>query len=720
MGRWSPRAFVLAAAALAVPAAAGALGVATDAFAAAAVVESQGVIAAAGTEQAVVTATIHDTKHATVTSVPAGTTVHGSVAVSGRAGTPTGTVKISIYANGECTGAPIKDANGSLSGGALDLTSLTHKPLTPGTISFRGSYGGDTTYATALSACRPLTVTRATPSMTSTIHDTDHAIVSAAYVSEQVHFNLVMSGAAGTPTGTVQIHVYEGPSCEDSPKSNVIRTLAGGTADGPSYTALFADVASMQATYFGDDVYNTRVGTCMPITFSKAPPTFSLGAHTGNHTFVTTVEVGTALHPAGTLGGPIGAPDGGELRLWTYPEDACQGTPVSKAFSYGDGEFDDSSVGVSYSTPTVRSWKVTYGGDSRYLSGSSGCLVLRWKGDSSVVVTVHDAQHQPVTSLPAGTFAHSAATVTGDFGFPSGVVLLRTFRDSTCGSLLAAQGVNLANGFGHGVTELYLNKVGAFSFRAHYNGSDAYLPADSLCVTLTVTKAAPTLETAVHDAGHAHVYSVAPGTAVHPDVTVGGPLGTPTGAVEASLFGNAGCTGSSLLDSATIPLASGAVDLTGFAQAPASPGTYAFEIRYGGSASYQPMTACTSFVVLAPGATPPPTPSPAPTLAPGATATVGPSGGLLPTPGAGASLPPGASPEPSASVAPGTSVAPGGSGEAPSLVPGATPSQGPDGSPAADGGAGGLSLPLLVLAILAIGGLVGGAFWLGRRGRAAS
>ena len=49
---------------------------------------------------------IHNAAHATVTSVPAGTTVHDQATVTGQAGlpTPTGTVTFSWFTNGTCTG----------------------------------------------------------------------------------------------------------------------------------------------------------------------------------------------------------------------------------------------------------------------------------------------------------------------------------------------------------------------------------------------------------------------------------------------------------------------------------------------------------------------------------------------------------------------------------------------------------------------------------------
>ena len=77
---------------------------------------------------------IHDAAHATVTSVPAGTTVHDQATVTGGLGTPTGTVTFSWFTNGTCTGTRGGDVGPVPldASGVADGTTFTQTPLTGG------------------------------------------------------------------------------------------------------------------------------------------------------------------------------------------------------------------------------------------------------------------------------------------------------------------------------------------------------------------------------------------------------------------------------------------------------------------------------------------------------------------------------------------------------------------------------------------------------------
>src|SRR5207342_1801698 len=69
---------------------------------------------------------IHDAAHATVTSVPAGTTVHDQATVTGTLGTPTGTVTFDWFTNGTCTTpASATSSAFTLAGGVADGTTFT-------------------------------------------------------------------------------------------------------------------------------------------------------------------------------------------------------------------------------------------------------------------------------------------------------------------------------------------------------------------------------------------------------------------------------------------------------------------------------------------------------------------------------------------------------------------------------------------------------------------
>ena len=112
-------------------------------------------------EPALVTAEIHlDGDDSTaVTSVVAGSSVHGAATVTGSAGDATGTVNFTFYTSGDCSAGGIGDLNGVVLVGGIADPSASHLDLTEGEYSFMAHYNGeDEDYFPADSACAPLTV----------------------------------------------------------------------------------------------------------------------------------------------------------------------------------------------------------------------------------------------------------------------------------------------------------------------------------------------------------------------------------------------------------------------------------------------------------------------------------------------------------------------------------------------------------------------------------
>lgn len=108
-----------------------------------------------------VTTEIHNSTHAVVTTVAANTAVHDKATVSGSAGTPTGTVDFTYYADGTCsTGATSAGMGIALVSGVAHPSS-SETPSTVGTYSFRAHYNGDSNYNSIDGVCEPLTVTGA-------------------------------------------------------------------------------------------------------------------------------------------------------------------------------------------------------------------------------------------------------------------------------------------------------------------------------------------------------------------------------------------------------------------------------------------------------------------------------------------------------------------------------------------------------------------------------
>ena len=95
--------------------------------------------------------------------------MHDSATVSGTgAGTPTGNVTFTFFANGTCTGDGIGAGTVNLVSGVAHPSNPTGA-LTAGSYAFRATYNGDSNYNVSTSGCEPFTVNKAdTTSVTTT------------------------------------------------------------------------------------------------------------------------------------------------------------------------------------------------------------------------------------------------------------------------------------------------------------------------------------------------------------------------------------------------------------------------------------------------------------------------------------------------------------------------------------------------------------------------
>ena len=93
---------------------------------------------------------IHDAAHATVTSVPAGTTVHDQATVTGRsADRADGDGDVLVVHERDLHGTGGGDVGPVHAGGSgvADATAFTQTPVLAGSFAFQATYSGDGTYA---------------------------------------------------------------------------------------------------------------------------------------------------------------------------------------------------------------------------------------------------------------------------------------------------------------------------------------------------------------------------------------------------------------------------------------------------------------------------------------------------------------------------------------------------------------------------------------------
>ena len=180
------------------------------------------------------------------TSVPAGASVTDQATVSGSgAGTPTGTVTFTSFANGTCAGTGTPAGTGILASGVAN--SNTVGPLTVGgSYSFQATYNGDANYVSHTGPCEPFTVTAPVLTITKT------ADAGSVPAGNAIGFTVVVSnGSPGTAT-SVTVNdplpagsgiswsitpAYSGPgtcSITGSPPSQVLTCALGDMASGGS------------------------------------------------------------------------------------------------------------------------------------------------------------------------------------------------------------------------------------------------------------------------------------------------------------------------------------------------------------------------------------------------------------------------------------------------------------------------------------------------------
>lgn len=643
----------------------------------------------AATRIPAVSTAIHDPSHVVVASVSAGTVVHAAVMVAGGKGnpTPTGSIAVRFFTNGTCTGSPAGLWGGTLNAaGALDVLASAKSVTTVGTATYgyRAQYLGDAIYAAADSPCQPLSVTRARPVIATKVHDADHKVVTSVELDAAVHAFVSVTGAAGTPTGTVTVNAYLDGTCTVGTLEPHSATLVNGSIDVTSFPVSFSTGSNdgsvlsqdygFRVTYGGDAHYAAAVGPCEKYTVVKHKATITSAVHDPTHATVTVVKTGTFVHDSTVISGTAQFQPGGTATSEYFPNGTCAGTATWQASVTLSGGTsgatgDITALAVTSATPRTGSFRIRYSGNNRYQAASGPCEPITWKAPVSLSEVIHDPAHVAEGFQAVGTPLHMRVEVGGLFGGPTGSVVYQMWANPTCSLRAAGQspslplvvgsGTSISDDATHSLTPL---AVATFSFKAQYLGNGTYLPATGSCVQVVVQKAIVSIATTVRDTSGKAVSSVPAGSTVHDSIVVIGLAGTPTGTVRVDIFQTSSCAGSALATAVT-SLSGGTIE-TAAAIELFVPGSYSYRAFYNGDAIYlASFAACEPFAVLPSAATPPPTatPGPAPTATPVATGTAAPGTTVGPAP----SGTPGASAGPSGSLAPRASEAPGGTAQAP-------------------------------------------------------
>ena len=220
----------------------------------------------------------------TVSSVEAGHPFDIHLSVSGPTGgpAPTGDAAIRLYRDSTCTSL-VWMRESSL----FDRSYSTDATFgSPGEFSANASYGGDANYLPGASTgCVRLTVTRATVTPTTTVHDSAHATVSSVAAGSLVHPRVsINTHIQSPPTGYVRARAFADGGCQtpsaapvDVPVVSMIGAYTG-TADVTALTVTATPgTHSFRVDYLGDSRFFPVLGGCAAytVTGATASPTAS-------------------------------------------------------------------------------------------------------------------------------------------------------------------------------------------------------------------------------------------------------------------------------------------------------------------------------------------------------------------------------------------------------------------------------------------------------------
>lgn len=437
-----------------------------------------------------ITTTIHNGVHNTVTTVPAGTTVHDSITVSGSSGTPTGNVSLNWYTNGTCNGtAADTSGNFALSGGTVDATSFTETPNTVGSYSFKAHYYGDTNYTAADGLCEPLTVTQLSPSISTKLSS------SSITVGGSISDSSTLTGATSNAGGSVTYSVYTDSACSQNKQDAGTKTVTSGIVpDSNSITFNTAGDYYWQAVYSGDTNNAGATSTCTDehLVVNKVRPSISTTLS------ASSVNIGDNVHDSASLTGATGNA-GGTVTYHAYAgANTCSGTDLfgtsGNQKTVTGGVVSDSD-NISFASAGTYSFQAVYSGDANNYGATSVCSTeqLVVNKNSPTIATALANETIAVDGSTNDTASLSDATANA-----GGTVTYSVYTDSACSQNKQDAGTKtVTSGIVPDSNSVTFNNAGDYYWQAIYSGDTNNNGATSECTSehLVVNKAQPSIIT---------------------------------------------------------------------------------------------------------------------------------------------------------------------------------------------------------------------------------
>ena len=542
--------------------------------------------------------TLHSGLHQVITQPIIGQQVHAQIDFSGPVGVPGGTATWQIWPTSDCSGTVGHTASGAITASGIYDAATGYFPQAAGAHSHKASYSGSSVYEPFTGPCLPVTVAKATPTVTAALHNAAHQQITTTPVEAPIHAYTQVGGALGTPSGSVTFRLYGGSSCMGAPYQ-VVMPLAGGVAHQANpLPPAGAGSRSYKALYAGDTKYRDAESTCVPYTVVKGNPGTSMLIHDPAHATVSTVVVGTHIHPRVAVTGLAAIPATGTVTARFYPQSDCTGFPYDYPTGTLAGGVADLSGGATTHYATVVGLRFTYSGDANWLAETGPCTTLAiTKATPSLTTVVHTVTHDSGTTVPVGTPVHARGTLLGVSNVLfSGTMTFRWYGNASCAGLIATDTVAVSALISGAESSPFTqNAAGARSVRAQYSGSNGYDAATGACVPMTFTKIDGTLTLAVHSSTHQVVTAVPVGSLIHPSASVAGSLVAPTGGLVFTWYGSPDCTMDPKAPSAGYAVSFGPIDATDYTAGSAGPIVGSVKAVWSGNPTYNGASLCAQF-----------------------------------------------------------------------------------------------------------------------------
>jgi len=203
---------------------------------------------------------INDSTNTPASSIVIGAAVHDTATLSGVTATAGGTVTYQFFTGSSCSGTgttvgtPVTVTNGIVPGSAPQIFNNA------GSFSWNAVYSGDSNNSAATSACEPLAVTKAGPTITTNLSASVITIGGSATDSA----TLTHSFQAG---GTVAYNLFNSAACTGTPTLVSTVTVTGGAVPtSGSQTFPIAGTFGWNAVYSGDANNSPATSACEPFT----------------------------------------------------------------------------------------------------------------------------------------------------------------------------------------------------------------------------------------------------------------------------------------------------------------------------------------------------------------------------------------------------------------------------------------------------------------------